>query len=169
MKFILAFALTVCLFACKEKEEVPSLTPGLVGTYELSSTKTKTAYVFQDLLTGYDNFREKVTATIKAGGNTYLLQIQTIGTARKELSNPVNYGFMANMTCAAMGSTAAGLAYSCKGEYSNLTPSNPELDKRSKEIMCRMIHSGLDLEIIASIPYLEDAYPIAESNLIKIK
>lgn len=164
MKLILVLTLTICLFACKEKEGT-SITSGLAGMYELSSTKTKTAYVFQDLLTGYDNFQEKITATLTPGGNTYRLQIQTTGIARKGNSNPINYGFSADMNCAAKGN---GI-YDCQGKYGNLTPYNLELDKRSKEITSRMLYSGLNLEIRAVIPYLEDTYPIVESTLLKIK
>lgn len=167
MKLITALALTICLFACKEKEDVPTITPGLVGTFELTSTKT--AYVFQDLLTGYDNFQEKTVAIITPGGNTYRLQIQTTGTARKGNLTPVNYGFTADMNCSGGGSGTTGLLYTCQGKYSNLTPSNPELDKRNKGINVIMISSGLSLEIRAYIPYQEDAYPIVESNLSKIK
>ncbi len=163
MKLIFAFALTICLFACKEKEEVASITPGWAGTYELSSTKP--SYIFQDLLPSYDNFQEKTTATITPRGNTYRLQIQTTGTARKGNSTPVNYGITADMNCEAKGNGTG----SCRGKYSNLTPYNTQLDNTNKSIESILLQSGLNLEIRAFIHYQEDAYPIIESTLIKIK
>lgn len=166
MKFIFAFALTICLFACKEKEEAPSITPGLVGTYELSSTKP--SYVFQDLLTGYDNFKETTTATIsQTGTDTYRMQIQTIGMARKGVSTPVNYGFTADMT-GGKSNYPTQLRFGFVGEYSNLIPSTPQLDKGNKRIDCEAIPNGTNLEVTVLIAYKDHA-PLVIATLKKTK
>lgn len=167
MKFILALALTGCLFSCKEKEEAPSITPGLVGTYELSSTKP--SYVFQDLLTGYDSFQETTTATIsQTGTDTYRMQIQTIGKARKGVSIPVNYGFTADMI-GGKTNYPIQLRFGFVGEYSNLIPSTPLLDKGSKYIECEAIPFERGIEVMVLIHYNKDRAGIVKSTLTKTK
>ncbi len=169
MKFILALALTICIFACKEKEvKVAGLPYGLVGTFETISTKP--SELFQILLSNYDNFKETTTAIIsQTGMNTHRMQIQTIGTARKGLSTPVNYGFTADMNCQYINSNEISRMYSCRGKYSDLTPYNTQLDNVNRNIESYLTLSGYDLQILATIHYDEDMAGILISTLKKTK
>lgn len=168
MKSILNLVIVLFIFACKSKEVTPTITPGLVGAYEGISTKP--SYVFQDLLPEYKIFQEKVTVTFsQIGLETYNMEIKLSGNAKKSFDSPsIGYGFTANMTGKKFKNTNK-LYLNLEGQYQNLTPTNSSLDKRSKEILGTALLRGYNLELLARIPYQEDAFDIVSLTLSKIK
>jgi len=169
MKIIIAFALTICLFGCKEKEPIVSGPPyGIVGTYKGVSTTPAT--IFKDLLSNYDTFKETTTDVIsQTGTDTYRIQIKTIGEARKGASSPVNYEFSAELAGGKINAYTAQLRYGFIGNYSTMIPSTTQLDKGPKFTECEVIPIGTNLEVRTSIHYKLDRGSIVESTLIKLK
>ncbi|MFN8343958.1 MAG: hypothetical protein U0X91_03085 [Spirosomataceae bacterium] len=167
MKLILAFTLTICLFACKEREvKADKLPYGLVGTYETASTKPSP--VFQVLLSNFDNFKETTTATFsQVGTNAHRMQIQTKGMARKGLSTPVTYGFTADLNCQFINTTEGGYTYGCMGKYSDLTPFHSQLDNVNRDIRSYLTLSGHDLQVFTLIHFEEDLAGISIDTLKK--
>jgi len=166
MKSILALILTICLFACKEKEPVVSGPPyGLVGTYE--ETSTKVSPLFQSLLSSYDNFNQVTTLIIsQSGTDSYRLELKVTGIAKKGQGDSFAYGFVADMT----GSKTNTLnEFKFKGKYSDLTPLNAPLDKSNKDIAAELITRGLSLDVFAGIYGDEGVYLIVDNTLTKTK
>lgn len=166
MKFILALALLICLLGCKEKEPIVSGPPyGLVGTYEITSTKP--APVFQELLSGYTDFNQVTTLIIsQMGTDTYRLELKVTGIAKKGKTDSFTYGFTADMT----GSKTNQLnEFKFKGKYSNLIPFNAPLDKSNKDIDVELITRGISLDVSAGIYGEEGVYLIVDNTLTKTK
>ncbi len=166
MKSILIFALTICLLGCKEKEPIVSGPPyGLVGTYEITSTKP--APVFQELLSSYNDFNQVTNLIIsQTGTDTYRLELKVTGIAKKGQADSFSYGFTADMT----GSKTNKLnEFKFKGKYSNLLPSKAPLDQNNKDIEAELIARGISLDLLAGIYGEEGIYLILDNTLTKTK
>jgi hypothetical protein len=137
----------------------------LVGTYEITSTKL--APVFQELLSGYNNFNQATTLIIsQIGADSYRLELKVTGIAKKGNSDSFTYGFIAEMT----GSQTNKInEFKFKGKYSNLIPFNAPLDKSNKDIEAELITRGVSLDLLAGIYGEEGIYLIADNTLTKIK
>lgn len=165
MKFIIALALTISLFACKEKEETDAISPGLVGTYKKTFIQNKTGGAFQDILSDYDIFTEIATLIVtQASPNSYNLQITLEGVA-KRTNSTVNYGFTTKMTQYALNNTGGAMLF--RGTYDNLTPYSPNFSN-SKSTYAEVRYSGTGLEIIVITNYKEDQSPLLYVTLPKI-
>ena len=164
MKIILALALTLCLFACKEKEEA-AIYPDIVGTYQKTYTTTIRG-VFQDILSDYNNCQETATLVVtQASSNGYNLQVALTGVAKKGILT-TNYGFTTKMTPHRPNNIGNVMLFS--GTYENLTPNSPKFSA-GKQTYAEIKYSGGDVEILLIANYEEDQFPLLYAVLPKIK
>ena len=176
MKIILAFVLTICLFACKEKEETPAITPGLVGTYE--GVSTTPSYIFKDLLPDYKIFQENVVATItETASGSYKMDFKLTGVARiSATSTPSPYNFEASFSFdflkSGNGNIHTGLTV--EGTYQSIFPQHPDVGTPRKYTagIVKFVNNQMEgqLEVNYEGPGRQgDLAPIASFNLKKVK
>jgi hypothetical protein len=167
MKLILALALTICLFACKE-EVVALVSPGLVGTYSKTYTMTDRG-IFQDILPEYNSFQETTTAIVsQTGTDTYAINIQIMGVAKKNNANPLNYYLTAEVSTDKSFQPSDASKMSFVGEYSSLYPTSPYLPDKKIWVNVKF-KAGVSADMIISTNYREDHGVFLLNTLPKIK
>lgn len=173
MKFILAFALTICLFACKEKEEVVFLaSPGLVGTYSKTYFKTDQLTdrgIFQDMLSDYNSFQETTNAIVtQTGTDTYTIKIQIMGVAKKNNANPLNYHLAVDVSTDRLFNPSDTSVMGFVGEYTSLYPTSPYLSGKQIHVQTKF-KEGFLVDMIISASYRNDPGIFIATSLPKVK
>ncbi len=168
MKIILAFVLTLCLFACKEKEETPAITPGLVGTYQKTYTANHQG-IFQDILSDYNNFQETTTAIVsQTGTDTYTIKIQIAGIAKKNNANPLNYHLTADVSTDKSIQNLDASVMNFSGEYSSIFPTSTYLSSKKIYLQTKF-KNGFLVDIMVSTSYRNDPAFFLIDTLPKIR
>lgn len=160
MKLILAFTLTLYLFACKPKEETP-LSPSISGTYSNLHT-VDNSYLFHQLLPNHSNFNEKIIANVsQIDPSRYSINIKMSGKAQN--GTTVNdYGFEANI----IASNPKEMVFSANGTYNTIIPSSPNLSP-DKEVRGQVSIKEGTLDLSLMVIYNKDGLWITKALLSK--